>query len=130
MKYVGLCIAVLYQLTCFGQSATDLIGTWQIEKVVNSTSSSINSCEGVTEYKLTFKSDNSYSFDAGPGYITSGKWKIEGGKINFFDSKLSDPSQGTVADHAYPYAINEDDILIIDEYICSELGGKTYYVKK
>jgi len=82
------------------------------------------------DFKLTFNSDNTYSFDAGPGYITSGSWKIEGDKINFYDSKLSDPSQGNVADHAYPYEINKNGILIIDEYICSELGGKTYYEKE
>jgi hypothetical protein len=78
---------------------------------------------------LTFKRDNTYSFDAGPGYITSGKWKIEGNSVNFYNSTLSNLSLGIVADHTYPFEINDKGILIIDEYICSELGGKTYYKK-
>lgn len=130
MKYLGLLIAILIQVTCLGQSKNDLIGTWQIVKIIDNSSSSLPGCnEAAKEYKLTFNSDNTYSFDAGPGYVTSGKWKIEGTKINFFDSKLSDPSQGTVADHAYPFEINNKGILIVDEYVCSELGGKTHYKK-
>ncbi len=131
MKYLGLLIALLIQLTCLAQDKTDLIGTWQIEKITNNTNSSVPGCiEAAVKYKLTFNSDNTYSFDSGPGYITSGSWRIEGNKINFYNSKLLDPSQGNVANHAYPFKINNNGRLIIEEYICSESGGTTYYVKK
>jgi hypothetical protein len=129
MKYLGILIISFIQLTCIGQSTSSrLIGTWKIEKVVNNSSSSVN-CEGVTGFKLTFNSDSTYTFDAGSGYITAGKWKIEGNKINFYNNKLLDPSKGSVGDHAYTYKIRSDGILVIDEYMCSELGGKTFYKK-
>lgn len=130
MKYLGLLIAILLQVSCLGQIKSDLIGTWKVEKIVDQSSSSMSGCnEAAQEYKLTFNKDNTYSFDAGPGYITSGKWKNEGNRINFYNNKLSDSSQGIVADHTYPFVINDKGILIIDEYICSESGGKTYYKK-
>jgi|GEM_PF-2970494 len=125
-----LLISILFiSLNGFSQTKTELIGTWQIIKIKNNTPSNISNCEGVTEYKLTFNSDNTYEFDAGPDYITTGKWKVIGNNITFYDSKLSNPSHGKVADHTYSFEINKDRVLIIDEYIFSELGGKTYYKK-
>ena len=130
MKHIYILIILFIGLSCSGQKSS-LIGTWQIKKIINNTNSSVGDClEAAKEYKLTFNSDNTYSFDAGPGYITSGFWKIVGNKINFYNSKLSDPSQGNVADHSFIYKIEKDGTLIIEEYMCSELGGKTYYEKK
>jgi hypothetical protein len=41
---------------------------------------------------------------------------------HFFDSKREDPSQGSVADQAYPFELFDEDQLIIDEYSYIELG--------
>lgn len=128
MKYILILIAMFTHLTSCSQSKVDLIGTWQIAKIVNNSSSNIAGCmEAATEYKLTFYADNTYSFDAGPGYMITGSWKIEGNTISFFNCQLADPNQGVIADHAYPFEMDEDGLLIIDEYLCSESGGKTYY---
>jgi hypothetical protein len=81
MKYFGLLIALFSALNSFSQSSSDLIGIWQIEKVITSTNSSVNNCKGVTKYKLIFNLDNTYSLDAGPGFITTGKWKVEENKF-------------------------------------------------
>ncbi|MFZ1332885.1 MAG: DUF5004 domain-containing protein, partial [Flavobacteriales bacterium] len=73
MKYIFSIIAILTQLTSWSQSTEDLIGTWWITKIVNNSSSSVAGCiDAAKEYKLTFNSDNTYSFDAGVGSITSG----------------------------------------------------------
>lgn len=130
MKFIGILITLFVHLHCFSQkTSSDLTGTWQIKKVVNNTKSSVN-CTGITDYTITFKSDNTYSFiGGGPEYITTGQWKIEGTKIHFYNSKLADPSMGTVGDHTDPFEINSEGVLIIEEYMCSELGGKTYYKK-
>jgi hypothetical protein len=129
MRYLFTIITLLIVQAVLGQTENELVGTWQIEKVVNHGTSSLP-CEEVTEYTLTFNADNTYEFNAGPGFITAGKWELKGSSISFFDNKLEDPSQGNVADHAYPFELLNEDQLIIDEYICSELGGKTYYRRK
>lgn len=129
MKYFTIFTLLLFNCNCFSQSdISKLLGKWKIEKVINSTDSGV-SCNAVSNYTLTFNKDFTYTFDAGPEFITTGKWKLEGNKINFFDNKLSDATKGTVANHAYIYKIMKDGRLVIDEYMCSELGGKTYYLK-
>lgn len=131
MKNLTLIISVLFQLVFFGQSKKDLIGTWKIEEIVFSSGNGLPGCsDEAKKYTLNFRSDGTYKFNAGQGFITSGQWKIVGDKINYFNSKLSDPSQGTVSDHSYTYVILPDGRLVIDEYICSELEAKTYYKKQ
>lgn len=131
MKYILLIFAALLQAIVFGQTESELIGTWKIEEIVFSSGSGLPGCsKDAKNYTLTFRSDGTYKFNAGPGYITSGQWKIEGDKINYFNSKLSDPSQGIVSDHSYTFIIESDGRLVIDEYVCSELEAKTYYKKE
>ena len=120
MKEIIFSIIVLLQISCFGQSKyVDLIGIWEIERVIIDADSSYDCSDQIGMYILTFKTDSTYSFNGGgPNFITIGQWRIDGDSIFFFNRSHNSPNIiGLNYDYKSRFKVNSNGILIINEVI-------------
>jgi hypothetical protein len=121
-----LTILLLTLFTGLYSQESELIGTWNLERHVVDSG---YPCTDENKMTYTFMSDHTYTLDVN-GYKTTGRWVIMGTTIYYYDSKLQNPADGSVGNHAYEYNISKNGELIQQDYVCSELGGTSYYKKQ
>lgn len=128
MKFLTTLLLLLIWGNISAQTPSDLVGTWKLKTVRDSTE---KKCKGIEKYVLIIHPDHTYDMYFGGSSGASGRWEIEGNKIKFDAQSIADPCMEWRVDKEFKsFEITNDGMLVIDMFICSNAKGKSYFKKK
>jgi hypothetical protein len=127
MKFLLALFFFLIQTINHAQQHSNLIGTWKLKTVLDSSG---KKCKRIKKYTLTISADNSYIMNFGGTSGIAGHWSTDGNKIKFDAKTVVDPCMEWNSDDEFKsYEIMDSGTLIIDLFICGEVAGRSYFKK-
>jgi hypothetical protein len=127
IKFLITLFFFLIQTINHAQQQSNLIGTWKLKTVLDSSG---KKCKGIKKYTLTINADTSYKMDLGGTSGVVGHWSVDGNKIKFEANTVVDPCmEWSFDDEFKSFEITDAGALIIDFFICGEVAGRSYFEK-